>query len=61
MNLNLWIVDEVEEEDEHVLNCYAKNKISCRSMTRGKSVISHPYLLKIFFLSLYKYVGPTPQ
>jgi hypothetical protein len=42
MNLNLWVVDEVEEEYEYVLNCSAKKKkISCRSMLRGKSVINH--------------------
>jgi hypothetical protein len=52
MNLNLWVVDEVEKEDEHVFNCSAKKKISCRSMSRGKSVNNHPYLLKIYFLSL---------
>jgi hypothetical protein len=50
MNLNLWVVDEVEEEDEHVFNCSAKKKISCRSMSRGKSVNNHPYLLKIYSL-----------
>jgi hypothetical protein len=36
MNLNLWVVDEVEEEDEYVLNCSAKKKISCRIYVEGQ-------------------------